>query len=157
MLAYYLNFLLAQQQKQLDLKMSDNKICKDCSLTKAESDFPKNKGVCKACIASKTKETKSKKEEEEAKEEKTEKKEKKEKKSPSKEKTEEKSEKKKSPSKESDEEKPKKKTEGTLAKKKKDLITEFGSLMAEPSGDAEYKLNILKFINKLTYYALNVE
>lgn len=43
------------------------KTCKDCKLTKSEFDFGKGKGVCKACIAVKTKETKEAKANDEAK------------------------------------------------------------------------------------------
>ena len=44
--------------------MSDNtKTCKDCKLTKSEFDFGKGKGVCKSCVAIKTKETKEAKNE----------------------------------------------------------------------------------------------
>lgn len=39
-----------------------DKVCKTCEVTKPENDFPKNKQVCKSCIAEKKKKNKEEKE-----------------------------------------------------------------------------------------------
>lgn len=117
--------------------MSDTKTCKECDLTKAESDFPKGKGVCKACIAAKTKETKEIKETKETKEEKDTKK-----KTPS-------------PTKEKDEETPlktkKKITEAKLNKMKKELTSQFETMLETPTS-----VTVLEFINHLTTFASDI-
>jgi hypothetical protein len=109
---------------------NDTKDCKECNLTKAESDFPKGKSVCKACISAKTKETKAKKEEvEEPKETK----------------------KKSSPAKEEKKEEPKKKVSADqkIAKQRAKLETDFEKMMNEISPGKESYAITTAFIGKL--------
>src|SRR5579883_2096725 len=120
--------------------MSENdtsKKCKDCGKIKDESDFRKNTSVCKACIKKKTNDTKSKKEEvvveEEVKDVKR---------------------KNISPIKNTEEKSPSKAEDDKFNKKKKVLIDEFTKMLDNLDTEAHADTDILKFIKKLSEFAL---
>lgn len=130
--------------------MSDcTKTCKDCKLIKVESDFPKGKGVCKACISNKIKENNKIKEinasqlrlsnkikeinENEETNENTENKD-------------TKIQRKTSPSKE----------DQKFNLKKEKIIKDFEKMINELTIDAENNKEILTFIGKLTIFANNI-